>query len=178
MRGQLKPWPVPVQQEAEWKVMLVLYDTVHSSVWVKYPTRRNRLRARLHANRLDHELANGASPDSTVARALRAQALVRPEVRLRLAGSIERLLAVPLRATGRPPVTSDPAFHRRVHAASDELNELIRYLRTPGPVPAQGVAKVRLLLTDGTGPLHRGSGGLSHAVREAIAALEPNANWA
>jgi hypothetical protein len=157
--------------------MLVLYDTVHSSVRVTYPTRRNRLRARLHANRLDHELADGASPDSTVARALRAQALVRPEVRLRLADSIERLLAVSPSFTGRTLATSDPELHRRMREAADELNELIRYLRTPGPVAAQGVAKVRVLLTDGTGPMYRGGGGLRHVVREAIAALELNANW-
>jgi hypothetical protein len=158
--------------------MLVLYDTVHNSVLVKYPTRRNRLRARLYANRIDHELADGASPDSTVARALRAQTLARPEVRLRLADSLERLLAAPPRATGPPSAPHDPGLHRRVHAAAAELRELIRCLRTTGPAPAHGVAKVQVLLTDGTGPLHRGGGGLSQAVGEAIEALESGVTWA
>jgi hypothetical protein len=155
--------------------MLVLYDTVHSSVVVKYPTRRSRLRARLYAHRIDLELANGASPDATVVRALRAQALARPEVRLRLADSLERLLITPPRSAF---TTGESDLRRRVLAASAELRDLIRCLRTNGPASAQGVAKVQVLLTDGTGPLYRNRGDLSRALREAIQSLESSPNWA
>ena len=57
------------------------------------------------------------------------------------------------------------------------LRELVRRLRTNGPVSAQGVAMVRVLLTDGAGPLHYGDGDLRLAVRAAMLALDPPSHW-
>ena len=53
---------------------------------------------------------------------------------------------------GYPPV---PVCRDRVRACSAEFEELIQRLLAPWPVPAQGMAKARLLLTDGGGPLYR-----------------------
>ncbi len=139
----------------------------------------DRIVATLRAARLDAALARGASPDASALLALRAQALARPSVRADLARSAERLLAMaagpaaPVRrlAVGSPaPV---PVRQDRIRAASGEFGELIRRLRQPGPVPVRGVAKVRMLLADGGGPLyHRASrDDLRARLRDATEAL-------
>jgi hypothetical protein len=134
--------------------MLVLLDIVgHGPV----PTAvgpRDRLRARWHGTRLDHELASGASPDSTVGRSLRAQSLVRLGTRRDLARSMQRVLAA---ATQRPVSGRLPAPVSRapVAACAAEIEELISRLLAPGPVAARGVAQARLLLTEAGGPLYR-----------------------
>jgi hypothetical protein len=58
----------------------------------------DRLMARLRASRLDSDLAREASPDSTVALALRAQMLVSERTRRDLAEGARRLLATAMQA--------------------------------------------------------------------------------
>jgi hypothetical protein len=158
--------------------MLVLYDETRDCVLEAHPTWRDRLGVHVSANRLDRALANGASPDSTVALALRAQTLVRPEERATLARGIERILAqTPHLRGGRAPSSPSPSFYRRVQSVADELRDLVRCLRTRGPVSAQGIAQVRVLLTDGAGPLHYGGGDLRLAVQAAVLALDPPSSW-
>jgi len=114
----------------------------------------DRLLARWHAFRIDRDLAGGALPDATMERALRARTLVGMPTRRGLARSVRHMLATSARPStaGYPPV---PVCRDRVRACSAEFEELIRRLLAPWPVPAQGVAKARLLLTDGGGPLYR-----------------------
>jgi len=132
----------------------------------------DRLLAHLRAFRLDSDLAAGASPEASVALALRAQMLVRTRHRYELARSADRLLAAATQPTfsGRPRV---PVCRDRVRDCSEELAELIRRLRATGPVPARGVAKVGVLLADASGPLyHRASADdLRVRVRDAADAL-------
>jgi hypothetical protein len=137
---------------------------------------RDRLRARWQAGQLDHELADGASPDSTVGRSLRAQFLVRNRTRRELAQSMQRILAA---ATQRAAASRPPAAISRasVAACAPELDELISRLLAPGPVAARGVAQTRLLLTDAGGPLYRvgrhaGTADLRVRVRGAAGALD------
>ena len=158
--------------------MLVLYDPGSNCVTAATPSWSSRLGARLTAGRLDRALACGASPDSTVPLALRAQTLVRPAERRALAASLERIMAASSCRAARAPGCIDPAFCRRVSAASAELRELVGTLRGWGPVSAEGMAKARLLVTDGLGPLHRGGGDLALAAREAIRALQATPSWA
>lgn len=134
--------------------MLVLLDNGETGPIPAEAGPRDRLRARWHADHLDHELADGASPDSTIDRSLRAQSLVQFCTRRDLARSMQRILAA---ATQRPAAGRLPAPVSRttVAACAAELNELINLLLTPGPVAAQGVAQARLLLTDAGGPLYR-----------------------
>ena len=132
----------------------------------------DRLLARWRASRLDRDLARGASPDATVPLALRAQLLVRGPARRDLARSASRVLAAATQppAAGRLPV---PVRRDQVRDCSAEFTELIGRLLAAGPVPAQGVAMARILLTDASGPLyHRASGGeLRASVRDAADAL-------
>ena len=114
----------------------------------------DRLLVRWHSFRIDSDLADGAMPDATIELALRAQTLVGMPTRRGLARSVRHMLAVSTRppSPSYPPV---PVCRDRVRACSAEFEELIRRLLAPWPVPAQGVAKARLLLTDGGGPLYR-----------------------
>jgi hypothetical protein len=114
----------------------------------------DRLLVRWRSFRLDRDLADGALPDATMELALRARTLVGMPTRRGLARSVRHMLAVSTRppSPGYPPV---PVCRDRVRACSAEFEELIRRLLAPWPVPAQGVAKARLLLTDGGGPLYR-----------------------
>ena len=110
----------------------------------------DRLRARLMAPGLDCQLARGVSPDSSVLLAVRARKLVQPSESLRLAGALERVAAadrpgaVPLRI---------PVNRHAVRRAQRELRVLADRLRT-GAVDVQTIARLRNLLSDGTGPLY------------------------
>lgn len=138
----------------------------------------DRFVARLRAHRLDSDLAAGASPDSTVALALRAQRLVRISARRDLARRTQRVLAVAMQAP-RSGLMSVPVCQDRVRDCSAEFSELIRCLLAACPVPARGVAKASVLLADASGPLyHRASANdLRARVRAAADALRPLSNW-
>ncbi len=144
-----------------------------------------RLVVRVRASRLDSDLAGGASPDATVALALRAQMLVRARTRRDVALGAQQILATATQvpaagraqvpAAGRPRV---PVCRDRVRDSSEELGDLIRRLLAGGPVAARGVALASVLLSDGSGPLyHRASADDVRArVREAVDALDSRPN--
>ena len=119
----------------------------------------HRVLARCTASRLDRELAAGASPESSSRLAARAVQLTSMKARRNLAASVRRILA----AAGDPAavtvITARPArlplARARIRHLAGPLAVLAGYLAAPGPVPAQGVAMVSQLLSDGAGPLYR-----------------------
>ena len=130
--------------------------------------------ALLTAGGLDRALAQGVQPEASVELALRSQRLVRPSVRRKLAKSLRLLLAAadrshPASRFAVPSVGTGSRRQRRTCAA------LIDGLVATGPVAAQGVAQVWVLLGDGCGPLYSRASGDSvrRRVQEAIAALDP-----
>ena len=134
---------------------------------------RDRLLARMRAAALDAELAGGTSPESSVVLALHAVHLSRPSQRRLLAGSLRRVVAsadAPARSRLKAPVCG-PAVRR----AGTELQALIDRLVGAGPVSVRGVAQVRCLLADGTGPIYRKSAPdrLRNELRGALAVLDP-----
>ena len=132
----------------------------------------DRLLVHLRASQLDRDLAAGAPLGASRALALRSEMLVRMQYRRDLADSAGRVLAAATQPTfsGRPRVS---VCRDRVRACSAEFEELIHLLLTAGPVTAQGVAKVSVLLADAKGPLyHRASADdLRARVRDAADAL-------
>ena len=131
----------------------------------------DRLRRGLRASRLDALLAEGVAPESNLALALHAERLARTSERRHLAGSLKRI-------GSNPPRTEllRSAIGRRISPdASRDLEELADRLLVPGPVDVQGVAKIRMLLADGTGPLYRGGTArdLHAEVRDALVAVDP-----
>ena len=138
---------------------------------------RERVTARVRANRLDTELARGAAP-TRAALALRAQDLGGRRTRERLSRSVRRILDDA--RTGRPlSIARVPTQRSEVLAAARELDRIAETLLTPGPVAASGVAQVRLLLIDGAGPLYsrHGPDGLRAAATRALDALQPAFHW-
>lgn len=135
--------------------MLILIDALDQCVTTKAATSWERIVSHVRAYKLDRDLAAGASPESSALLALRAQTLVRSSMRRSLARSIEQLFEEATR--GCTPGFAGariPIRRNRIMAAADALQMLIDRLVMPGPVPARGVAAVRVLLTDGAGPLY------------------------
>jgi len=133
---------------------------------------RDRVLARVRARALDRALASGIPTDTTPALWLRARALTRPWVARELGQQLCRIVQEAHEPRRMPGMRVTPA-RERVLAAEDDLRVLARRLQSGEVVAPHGIAKVRLLLSDGTGPLfYRGSAmNLSDVIREATSAL-------
>jgi hypothetical protein len=160
--------------------MLILMDDLDQCVAARDATTVERITALFRVARLDRDLASGVSPDSSAPLALRAQALVRPSTRRSLAQCLQQLLAE-ANHPGPPRLggTRVRVKRERVLYAAAGLQLLIDRLVTPGPVPARGVALVRVLLTDGAGPLYyRGADDdLIALILAAVEHLAPLSGW-
>lgn len=156
----------------------VVVETGEWGVCAREASLRERIAAKLHAHRLDHQLASGRSPESFPLLSLRAQALARPANRRSLAASIRKLL----RQSSQTPVhplaapLADLASVRSLH---DELEDLAEHLDAPVPVSARGVALVQELMEDGASPLYlpQSREALRRRVQLALAALDPEIDW-
>ncbi len=115
---------------------------------------RRRLRVQFHKGRLDLQVADGYGPDPVEDRALRAKQLARMRTRRRLA----RTLRARVKDAERPAVpqlsAAVPMCRRTVVRWREGLLGLADRLERPGPVNPCGVARLLVLLTDGTGPLY------------------------
>lgn len=128
-----------------------------------------RLAARLRAHTFDRRLAVGvpADPGSALA-AHRARVTSTAERRV-LARALRR---VRQRADAPSWSSSVPVHADNIAAAGQLIDRLIARLETPGPVGARGMARLRLVLGDGSGPLYRcGRGDLAGRLGAALAAL-------
>jgi hypothetical protein len=114
---------------------------------------RDRLGVRIRRPALDRQLASGASPESNVALAVHARYLCRPEQRRLLARSLSEIGAAS-EATAASRLRAPLALHA-VAQARAELAAVVDRLAAAGPVDVCGVARIRNLLADGTGPLYR-----------------------
>jgi hypothetical protein len=128
--------------------------------------------AHLCASRLDRRLRAGEPPESSAVLAVRARWLVRPAACRELAHTLLRLLAL----SATPPRATAPVrvSKRQLGEAVPELNALAGRLLGGGPVSAYGVAQLRALLSDGSGPVyHRAcSDDLADRLRLVQAALD------
>jgi hypothetical protein len=150
---------------------VVLVDLRRGGSVLQRVTLGARVSARVHVAGLDRALAGGAVPESDVALTLHARRLISPTMRRQLA-HVLRGLVESSRRPSRPPVQWPGA---QIGRAGSDLLALADRLERPEAVDARGVARVRVLLSDGGGPLHgnRDADGLVRAAREAVAALEP-----
>ncbi len=134
---------------------------------------RDRLRARLRTAELDAALAAGASPESDVVLSLHAGRLCRPAQRRLLARSLRRVAAAA--ATPAPSRRAVPVCRPAIHGAEAELQAVVQRLAV-GPVDVRGLARVRTLLADGTGPLYRegAPNRLRNELRAALMTMDPS----
>ena len=118
-----------------------------------------RVRARLLRRRLDSELAERWPTDATDLHRVRARELSDPLTRHQLALSLRRVVL----DVEQPGVTLSRAPVRRdaVLAWREGLLGLAERLEGSAEVNPCGAARLRLLLTDGTGPLYSALSGVS-----------------
>jgi hypothetical protein len=113
----------------------------------------NHLRVGLHQHRLDRELADGLPVDSSPQHELRAAQLTDRRSRAMLARSLRRLvIAAQSRPHGLSPVIA-PA-RSAVLPCETEMVALAERIDSDTPVAAAALARTRLLLADGCGPLY------------------------
>jgi hypothetical protein len=131
-----------------------------------------RLLAHVCADRIDHALAAGIVPDSTVAASLRAQTLIGVSARRILSRSLRDLTHQA--RTPAPRVYPVPLCRRKVLAAEELLEQIADRLVAARPVAPCGVAQIRVLLTDGRSPFycHPDADDLEPALVAASEALE------
>lgn len=112
-----------------------------------------RLDVHLHRGRLTHDLADGVAADASERHALRARQLTDPATRRRLARSVRRVVsdARDRRAT---MLGSAVPVSRAVLPFTGELLGTADRLEDADAVPASGVARVLVTVTDGTSPIY------------------------
>ena len=154
-------------------VVLLLSERNHETYATpRHVGLRDRIMTRAHRFALDRALAEGASPESSPALALRAQQLLRPTVRRQLGQQIETAL----RDARRPPFVTRtaPIPGHAVRDSDGQLERLAMRLLDDRPLAVRGIAHVRTLLCDGTSPLYSASDpeALRAALDAATDALE------
>jgi hypothetical protein len=129
-----------------------------------------RVAARMRSRSLDRALIGGADPERDPQLAARAATLTTRPMRARIAAGLERLTRVEREPWSRWRVLP---FREAVRVNASELHALAAVLRGPSPVYASGVAMLRRLITDGTGPAYtdRDGAALAHELSQARAAI-------
>src|SRR5947209_3640618 len=115
------------------------------------PSKRARLSARLRRSALDRALAAGADPAASPTVAVRAAQLGAPSPRARSAAGLESIALAA--SADRGPARIQPS-RPAVRANRERLLDLAALLRRSGPLYAQGVAMLELVLIDGCGPAY------------------------
>jgi hypothetical protein len=154
---------------------LLLTDPENPSCVVLERTRLcTRVGTHLRSHHLDRALASGISPDSSAALSLRAQTLIGGRARATLAGYLRRLVSDAQRPF-QPLSVGLPICRRKILRSRITLDALAERLVSRDPLDVMGVAKVRMLLIDGCGPIYDrpGADDLEPALRDALQALEP-----
>ena len=130
-----------------------------------------RLRARLFAGRLDHDVEDGVAPLPGSPLAVHLVRLTSIDEREALARSLRHALG-DARDHHGPFSPRIPVHPDRLAACRDVIDDITLRLHAPRPVRARGMARLRLLLSDGTGPMYRaGRGSLAAELRGVLAAL-------
>ena len=131
-----------------------------------------RLQVLAHRGRLDRLLADGHDPAADPRLAMRAGQLVRPAARARLANSLRDAVCSLDDSSLAQYLRPEIPVAASVRACAREIDDLARALTGPD-ARVRGVAIVRGLLTDGTGPLYDGAqaGRLRATVTAARSAL-------
>ena len=130
-----------------------------------------RLAARLLAGKLDRMLAVGVPAPAGSALALHAARLTSADEREAIARTLRR--TVDNARNREAPLSSRVPLHvPNIAAAEDRIDQVTLRLHSPRPVSARGVARLRMLLSDGAGPMYRyGRGDLEGRLGAALAAL-------
>lgn len=127
--------------------------------------------ARLRAGKFDRMLAVGVSGPDESPLAAHATRLTSRSEREALARTLRCMVR---EAHGESPLLSSriPVHRANIDAAEDLIDKVTLRLHAPQPVSARGTARLRVLLTDGAGPLYRcGRGDLVGKLGAVLAAM-------
>jgi hypothetical protein len=113
-----------------------------------------RLNARLHAPSLDRELASGIAPWRSRLHAARALQLTGERNRRGLARSLERLVENAQQPRSHHRGAAVYPCREQVIEAMAAMLTVAGPLRCAAPVDARGVARLNILLSDGSGPCY------------------------
>jgi hypothetical protein len=140
------------------------------------PSAADRMAARLHPGALDRALAAGADPSASPQIAARAAQLGSTLTRARIAEGLERLALSADKPQSRLRIL--PSRAATLVNRSDML-ELADILRRDRPLYAAGIAMLKILLADGTGPAFTDQHGdtLARHLHVARAALGVRTPW-
>ena len=130
-----------------------------------------RMIALLKANKFDRMLAVGVHPSEGSALAVHAARLISVDEREAIARSLRRVVDD---ARNRDALVSSRVQLNvpNITAAQERIDHVTLRLHSPRPVTPRGVARLRMLLADGTGPMYRyGRGDLEGRLGAALAAL-------
>lgn len=132
---------------------------------------RTRVMARLHAARYDRMLAVGVAAVEGSPLAVHAARLMSVDERETIARSLRRTLD-DARNRMAPASSRIQLNIPNIIAAGDRIDQVTQRLHSPRPVAARGIARLRILLADGAGPMYRyGRGDLEGRLGAAFAAL-------
>jgi hypothetical protein len=164
----------PLERPADHR-LTVLLDNGTLGVNGRPASRRDRLIARVRAFSLDALLSAGRAPETDRYLAIRAQVLVDPSTRRRLARDWGHLVDV-IQDSPKPSASRVPICRHSVLETAPAIQEMVALLSVPLPVPVRGVAIASHLLSDGSGPLYykRCPLNLGAAVQSAISYLDPS----
>jgi hypothetical protein len=151
---------------------MYLIDDGDGSAVAVHARIRDHLAARLHSDRIDVELAHGASPDANIQSALRSRALTSNRSRRSLAHGLQRAIARAAAPSAEPSLVTR-VNSAEIISATPDIMELHRLLITDGPASVRGLAQTHILLTAGAGPLYsrRTAASLGSGLRRAVEAM-------
>ncbi|MGO4445179.1 hypothetical protein AB4Z42_17660 [Mycobacterium sp. 2YAF39] len=151
-------------------VLSAIRTTAHPEAG-RQPSLTARLIARVRAGRLDPLIAVGVPAPAGSALAAHEARLTSTAEREAIARSLRTALAD---ARGRSLLFSSriPLHTANITAAEGLIDAVTLRLHSPRSVNARGMARLRLILGDGTGPFYRyGRGDLMGRLGAALAAL-------
>jgi hypothetical protein len=135
------------------------------------PSLAARVKARLRAHQLDRQLAVGVPARAGSALAVHQARLVTVAEREAIASTLRQALQ-DANAAAAPLSSRIPLHPTNIVAAEDVIDAITLRLHSPRPVSARGMARLRVVLSDGSGPMYRlGRGDLSGRLGAALAEL-------
>jgi hypothetical protein len=136
------------------------------------PSVRARLIARLKAHSFDRMLAVGAPARAGSALAAHATRLTSTAEREAIARTLRRAVSDAHGTSAFVMSSRIPLHVPNILDAEETIDALTLRLHSPRPVNARGMARLRQVLSDGSGPLYRfGRGDLAGRLGAALAAL-------
>jgi hypothetical protein len=135
------------------------------------PSLLARVTARVRAYQLDRQLAVGVPAPAGSALAVHQARLTSVAERESIAWALRQAVCE-VRFGGSPLSPRIPVHSTNIAAAEDLIDAITLRLHSPRPVSARGMARLRVVMSDGCGPLYRfGRGDLSGRLGAALAAL-------